>query len=88
MSNKKSTNDDILELSTEETSIIALIPCEYDSSQEEDYANPSQDSIDSSELVDDSDDEVQFITEAYKINENSKKIDEKSNIKNCEAVKI
>ena len=42
-----------------ETSIITLIPCEYESS--DDYENLSQDSIDSSELVDSSDDENETI---------------------------
>ena len=62
---------------TEETSIVNLIPCDYDSSEEDDYPNSSQDSIDSSELVDDSDGEVELITEVYEINKKLDKIDEK-----------
>ena len=62
---------------TEETSIVNLIPCDYDSSEEDNYANSSQDSIDSSELVDDSDGEVELITEVYEINKKLDKIDEK-----------
>ena len=64
---------------TEETSIVNLIPCDYDSSEEDNCANSSQDSIDSSELVDDSDGEVELITEVYEINKKLDKIDEKEN---------
>ena len=74
------------DISTEETSIINLIPCDYDSSEEEDYASLSQDSIDSSELVDDSDDEGQLITEFYIINQKLDKIDEENNEQKCEAI--
>ena len=48
-------------VSSSETSIITLIPCEYESSDDDDYGNLSQDSIDSSELVDSSDDENETI---------------------------
>ena len=54
-----------------EDSIITLIPCEYD--PEEGYGSLSEDSIDSSELIDSSDDELETIkiNEIYKINEKS-----------------
>ena len=53
--------------STMEISIITLIPCDYDSSEEEDEksVNVSKDSMDSSEILDSSDDEIEII----KINE-------------------
>ena len=53
--------------STMEISIITLIPCDYDSSEEEDEKslNISKDSMDSSEILDSSDDEIEII----KINE-------------------
>ena len=40
-----------------ETSIITLIPCDYESSDDDDYENVNENSIDSSELVDSSDEE-------------------------------
>ena len=54
-----------------EDSVITLIPCEYD--PEEGYGSLSEDSIDSSELIDSSDDELETIkiNEIYKINEKS-----------------
>ena len=57
--------------SAEDYSIITLIPCEYD--PEEGYGSLSEDSIDSSELIDSSDDELETIkiNEIYKINEKS-----------------
>ena len=55
MDSKKKVNDS--SSSSLETSIITLIPCEYESSDEDDNRNESNDSIDSSELVDSSDDE-------------------------------
>ena len=71
----------------EETSIITLLQCEYDSSEEEnDYANSSQDSIDSSELVDSSDDEAELITEFYTLNKKVEKIGEKSGERNIETI--
>ena len=60
----------------EETSIITLIPCEYDSSEEDD--NSSQNSIDSSELAEDSDGEVEVITYYKRLYKNLDKIGEKS----------
>lgn len=80
MNNKDSTlNVDLSRTSTEKTSIITLIPCGYDSSEDEgDYENSSQNSIDSSELVDDSEDEVQLITKIYKINQELEKNNEKN----------
>ena len=75
------------EISTEETSIIALVPCDYETSEENDYANSSQDSIDSSELVDDSEGEFEFIKEVYTINKILDKVDEKKSGKNGEFIK-
>ena len=73
---------DTSEISTEETSIIDLIPCDYDSSEENDYLNISQDSIDSSELVDDSDCEFEVIKKIYTINKILDKAEEKNDAKN------
>ena len=61
-----------------ENSVITLIPCDYDSSKENNYANLSENSIDSSELVDDSDDEAETITEIYSLGKKLDKIDEKN----------
>ena len=57
-------------ISTED-SIINLIPCEYD--PEEGYGSLSEDSVDSSEILDSSDDELEIIkiNEIYKTNEQS-----------------
>ena len=62
----------------EETSIINLFPYGYDLSKEDDFANLSQSSIDSSELVGDSDGEAEHIVEIFKFNKKLEKIDEKS----------
>ena len=79
MNVKSSSNIDSLILSKEKTSIINLLPFDYDSSENgDDYGNSSQNSIDSSELVDDSDDGAEFITEIYIFNKNVDKIGEKS----------
>ena len=78
---------DSSETSTEETSIIDLIPCDYDSSEENGCLNISQDSIDSSELVDDSDGEFEVIKKIYTINKILDKVDEKNGAKNCEFIK-
>ena len=54
-------------LSSKEAPIIVLIPCESDSSEDEDSnSNKSQESIDSSDLIDSSDDEVEMILEINK----------------------
>ena len=52
-----------------EDSLITLIPCEYD--PEEGYGSLSEDSIDSSEILDSSDEELEIIkiNEIYKTNE-------------------
>ena len=49
--------------STMDTSIITLIPCDYDSSEEESEKslNVSQDSIDSSDISESSDDKFEII---------------------------
>ena len=91
MSTKNSSVNDSSEGSTEveEISIITLISCDYDSSvEEDDYADSSQDSIDSSELVDDSDDEAETITEIYEINKKLEKMDEKTGEKNIETISV
>ena len=58
-------------LNLDEKSIITLIPCEYDPT--DGYDSPSEDSIDSSEIIDSSDDELETvkINEFYKINKQS-----------------
>ena len=65
MNKKSSADSESLTLSTEENSVINLFPCEYDSSEEDDYANSSQNWIDCSELVNNSDNDVEFITNFY-----------------------
>ena len=67
MNHQNSSTINLSGVSKEETPIITLFPCDYDSSEENDYLNSSQDSIDSSELVDDSDNESQLITEIYTV---------------------
>ena len=76
--NKQISSDNYLSiLSTEEdVSIITLVPCDYESSEEDDYVNLSQNSIDSSELLDDSDDEGELITEIFILNKKLNKKDE------------
>ena len=58
-----STVDSILnsipQNSAEDYSIITLIPCEYDPI--DGYGSPSEDSIDSSEIIDSSDDELETV---------------------------
>ena len=60
----------------EETHIITLIQCDYDSFDEDDDENSSQNSIDSSELAEDSDGEIEIITYFRKIKKNLDIIDE------------
>ena len=61
----------------EETHIITLIPCDYDSfDEDDDDKNSSQNSIDSSELADDSDGEIEIITYFRKVKKNLDVIDE------------
>ena len=69
-----------LGVSNEEEPIITLFPCEYDSEEEEenDFINSSKNSIDSSELVDDSEDEPQLVTKIYTIIQNVDITGEKS----------
>ena len=86
MNTKTSLNINQTPISTEEAPIITLLPCDYDSSEENEYANSSQDSIDSSELVENSDDETQHITEIYIINKKFDKIEEKNVDKNDEFI--
>ena len=66
-----STEDSFINLNTLSSlddSIITLIPCEYDPING--YDSLSEDSIDSSEILDSSDDELEIIkiNELYKIN--------------------
>ena len=51
--------------STTENFIITLIPCDFDSSEEENEksVNESQDSLNSSDILDSFDDEVEMINE-------------------------
>ena len=78
MSQKSLTNIYSLKTSTKvENSVITLHPCDYDSSKENNLANLSQNSIDSSELADDSDDEDEIIKEIYSLGKKIGKIDEK-----------
>ena len=84
MNKKNSADSESLTVSTEENSVINLFLCDYDSSEEDNYANSSQSSIDSSELVDDSDDEAEIISEFVILN---KKLD-KSVEKSCEITAV
>ena len=70
-----------------ETSIITLIPCDYESSDEGELENVSHDSVDSSELVDSSDEENEP-TKIEKISSLKKGFtkNEGSNIKNDEII--
>ena len=80
MDRKSSSNTDTLAVAIEEeTFIITLFSCDNDSYEGNDYINLSQDSIDSSELVDDSDDEAELITEFCTLNKKLDKMNEKSN---------
>ena len=79
MNRKSSSNiDSITTTVEEEISIITLLPCDNDLCEEDDYTNLSQNSIDSSELVDDSDDEAELITNFIRIHKKLNKIDEKN----------
>ena len=72
-----SSNSSVTTQDEQETPIITLIPCDYDSNEEDDFENSSQNSIDSSELSDDSDDESEIIITSFKkLNKNSDKVDE------------
>ena len=72
-----SSNSSVTTQDEEETPIITLIPCDYDSNEEDDFENSSQNSIDSSELSDDFDDESEIIITSFKkLNKNSDKVDE------------
>ena len=65
--------------STMDTSIITLIPCDYDSSEEDEKpVNISQDSINSSDILESSDDEIVItkITQFIKIEKNFDSIKE------------
>ena len=71
-SSSNSTEDSIINLislNLSEYSIINLIPCEYDPVNG--YDSLSEDSIDSSEIVNSSDDELEIIkiNKIYKVNE-------------------
>ena len=78
MDKTSSSDIDSFTLIIEETSIINLFPYGYDLSKEDDFANLSQSSVDSSELVGDSDDEAEHIIEIFKFNKKLDKINEKS----------
>ena len=58
---------------TNEDSIIILIPCEYDPEEGYGSLSESEDSLDSSEILDSFDDELEIIkiNEIYKIHEQS-----------------
>ena len=60
------------------TSIITLLPCDYELSDDDNYGNVSQDSIDSSELVDSCEDENEFIKieEIFSLNKGLTKTEE------------
>ena len=62
------SNKNLRPLNLTEYSVINLIPCEYD--PVDGYDSLSEDSIDSSEIVDSSDDELEIIkiNEIYKTN--------------------
>ena len=77
MNKKRSSNTSSLQVSTKEDSIIKLLPCEYDSSENDDCSNSSQVSIESSELVDSSDNEAQNITEIHILNKKINKAEKK-----------
>ena len=77
MNSKNSSNIGSLAVqANEESSIIILIPCDYDSSEEDGNANLSKNSVDSSELLDDSDVEAEPITEIFTLSKKVKKKDE------------
>ena len=72
-----SSNSSVSTQDVEETPIITLIPCDYYSNEGDDFENSSQNSIDSSELSDDSDDESEIIITSFKkLNKNSDKVDQ------------
>ena len=68
-----STEDSFIPLmpTLNENSIITLLPCEYDPINGYGSPSESEDSLDSSEIVDSSDDELEVvkINEIYKTNE-------------------
>ena len=74
-SKNSSNNDHIVMLGKEEAAVITLFLCEFDSSEEDDYTNSSQNSIESSELVEDSDNEAELITEIFTLNKKYNKLD-------------
>ena len=57
----------------EETSIITLIQCDYGSSEKGNDENSIQSSVSSSELVDDSDGEIEIITYFKKLRKSDEK---------------
>ena len=81
MSTQNSSNKALFLLPRKkETTIITLIPCDYDLSEEDDDVNLTQNSIDSSDLVDDSDDDdAEKITEIFTMNRRLYTFNENSN---------
>ena len=73
--NKKISSKSNTTVSTqeEETPIITLIPCDCDSFEEDDNEYSSESSVDSSELVEDSDGETEIITFFHRLNKNVNK---------------
>ena len=88
MNSKYSKRITSLGVTNEEEPIITLLPCEYDSEEENDYINSSKDSIDSSELVDDSEDEPQLVTQIFTITKNVDINGEKSCENNDASIRI
>ena len=70
---KNASSSSTPSISTEDYSIITLIPCEYDPEEGYDSLSESEESIDSSEILDSSDDELEIIkiNEIYKANTQS-----------------
>ena len=78
MNKKILLNVDSLMIPTEENSINTLLLCIYELSEEDGYENSLEESIDSSDLVEDSDDEAEIITQFRILNKRLDKIDRKN----------
>ena len=84
MNKKNPMPVDQLNISIKKTSYNTLFPCIYELSEENDNSNSSQNSIDSSELVDDTDEGVEIISKFHILSKGLDKNDKK-NVENVSA---
>ena len=76
--NKKIFTNNLLIVPAEETSIDSLLSCIYELSEEGNYENSSEESVDSSDLVEDSYDGAEIISQFRILDKRLDKIDRKN----------